>query len=174
MAKTSFGRHCLSRGNNTAKVKQVLNELRAKHDIIIADTPGGLDPQTVALVRHADIVVLPVKASPLDIFSAMTLARKLITTVKKKFKIDPVVRFVINELDRRTKFGRQVRKHQKKMSPPATKGCVRYLDGFKQSVDQGTFPTRLTDRKAIADLDAVFGELMKEVNKQTKRKAGNG
>lgn len=158
-----------------AEVEKGLRSLRAQHSIVVADGPGGFDKQNIVLLRRADLIVVPVMASPLDIHSALAGARELINVVKAKYQVSPKVRFVVNGLDDRTRFSKEMRSFQCKMDPPATEAAVRRLTALIRSAAQGVIPTRMRkERKAIQDLDALFRELMSLVSFEHARKAGNG
>lgn len=158
-----------------AEVDKGLNALHAEHSIVIADGPGGFDKQNIVLLRRADLIVIPVMASPLDIHSALAGARELIRVVRTKYHVNPTVRFVVNGLDDRTKFAKEMRSFQSKMKPPATKAAVRRLTALIRAAAQGVIPTRLRkERKARQDLDALFRELMSLVSSKHAKKVGNG
>lgn len=154
------------------EVQRKLATLLHNHAIVVVDCPGGFDRQNVALLQHADLVAIPVMASPLDVHSAFSSARQLVRAVCRKHRVRPEVRFVVNGLDDRTKFAREMRDFQMRMDPPATMATVRRLAGLVNATNR-TFPTRLRQEPAArADLESLFNELMDVATRSVAGKEG--
>lgn len=157
-----------------AEVEKHLKTLLAKHDIVIADGPGGLDKQNVVLIKHADLCIIPVMASPLDVHSAYAGAKQLVAAVARRHGRKQPVRFVINGLDNRTDLARKIRAFARRMDPPAAKQAVRRLIDIVKASDLShpQIPTRMPHaRTARSDLGQLFSELMELTPNQ--KKAGN-
>ena len=154
-----------------AEVEKHLKALLAKHDIVIADGPGGLDRQNVVLIKHAALCIIPVMASPLDVHSAYAGAKQLIHAIAKRHGRTQAVRFVVNGLDNRTDLAKKIRGFATRMDPPAAKHTVRRLIDIVKASDlsKPQIPTRMPlAREARADLGALFTELMQLVPKQKR------
>ena len=59
-----------------------VKKLAADHDVVLIDTPPHAEAETRAAVRAADIVVLPVQPSPMDVWAVMP-SLKLAEKAKK-------------------------------------------------------------------------------------------
>lgn len=157
-----------------AEVEKHLKALLAKHDLVIADGPGGLDKQNVVLIKHADLCVIPVMASPLDVHSAYAGAKQLVAAISKRHRRKRTVRFVINGLDNRTGVSKNIRGFAKRMDPPAAKHTVRRLTDIVKASDLSnpTIPTRMPHAtNARTDLGGLYSELMELT--PTQKRAGN-
>ncbi|MDC0935380.1 hypothetical protein OAS39_03760 [Pirellulales bacterium] len=155
-----------------AEVENRLNDLLARHSMVIAEGPGGFDKQNVSLIRRANLVVIPVNASPLDIHAAYASTKPLLRAVARRNRGGhQIVRFVVNKLDRRTGFAKDISDFSERMEPPAAKAKVRYLADFIKAANKD-FPTRMRGN-AERDLQTLFTELMKLVETTSPLRAGN-
>lgn len=163
----------VTRATSPAEVEQAIAGLLGQYQTVVVDCPGGFDRQNVAALRQADLVVIPVMASPLDVHSAYSSAKQLVSAVCRKHGVSPTVRFVLNGLDDRTKFAREIRVFQSRMEPPATNATVRRLAGFIKAANR-TFPTRLSNEHAtLRDLTGLFEELKAVALEQPQRRTEN-
>jgi len=154
-----------------AEVEKHLSALLARHSLVIAEGPGGFDKQNVSLIRRATLVVIPVNASPLDVHAAYASTKPLLKAVSRRHGGNQTVRFVVNKLDRRTGFAKDICDFAKRMDPPATKAKVRYLADVIKAANKD-FPTRIRGN-AKRDLQKLFTELMKLVETTSPLRAGN-
>jgi len=146
-----------------AEVEKHLTSLLAKHRIVFADSPGGLDKQNIVLIKRAQLCVIPVMASPLDVHSAYAGAKQLVNAVARRHGGARTVRFVVNGLDNRTGLSKSIRHFAKRMDPPAAVHTVRRLVHIVNASDLSDpkIPTRIPHAKdARSDLAALFAELM--------------
>lgn len=151
----------LRRATSAVEVRRALGSLSRENDIVIADGPGGLERQTVALLLQSDLVLIPVMASPLDLRSALTGAAEMVKEVRRSGKANPKARIIINGIDTRTRISADFSSTH--FQPPALTSTVRRLSDFVRAAAQYTSVTRMKrrGRNARKDVDALFGELIK-------------
>ncbi len=149
------------RATTPAEAKARLNELALTHEYVIADGPKGKDKQNIAVLLHADAVVVPLQPSGLDFITTLNETTKVILAARKKRSGEPkFVRVVINRIDRRTKRSRSIDNALKKTTRFAVANTMignfaAIADGFDQRV-----ATRMTGTQACRELEALYAELL--------------
>ncbi len=146
------------------QVVREVDDLLRTHDFVIGDGPQGKDEVTVALLLKADMVVVPLLASGLDLNSTIAVTTELIRAVRRKNRGRPKdVRLVVNGLDNRTRISRHIKATVKKLEIPAAKSMVRRLGAFVDAYigDTVTVATRMKRQsKARGDINRLFNELL--------------
>jgi len=84
------------------EAKRAVSTLRKTHQLLLIDVPGKLEKESIAVLDEADIAIVPVMASPLDVRSSMVWSRNILSAIHRRHAGRPVVRFVISGIDRRT------------------------------------------------------------------------
>ena len=90
-----------------ARLLQDVRRLRAEYDWVIIDGPAGISRITADAVRVADVVLIPAKPSPFDVWAASTI----VAAVKARQATSrglPKAAFVITMAKTRTLLGRQI------------------------------------------------------------------
>jgi chromosome partitioning protein len=161
------------------QAKAALTSLRKSHELVVVDVPAKLEKESIVILDAADVAVVPVMASPLDMRSAMVWSKNVLAAILRRHPGRPVVRFVINGLDMRTIVAREVLDFARRMNPPAAASHVRRLAEFVNAADN-TSVTRMgyTARRGRADCERLFREVMELADDTTdagrsKRRAAN-
>ena len=163
----------------TSEMKRALTALEKSHDLVIVDVPGKLEKESIVVLDVADVALVPVMASPLALRSAMVWSKSVLSAVLRRHPGRPIVRFVLNGLDKRTNVAREIREFSKRMSPPAAKSCVRRLSDFVNAADKSSVSRMgFATRRARADVGKLFTEVMQLAEKgapakRSRRKAAN-
>jgi chromosome partitioning protein len=94
-------------GNTTAWIEAVV-ALKAAHDLVVVDCPPNLGAAATAALTVADLVVVPVTPSGMDL-KATARALELVAQARRARKgARPAVLLVPSKVDRRTASGREV------------------------------------------------------------------
>ena len=95
------------RGAEPGRLLQNVRLLAAKYTWVIIDGPPGITRTSADAVRAADIVLIPAKASPFDVWAASDI----VAAVKARQEASdgkPIATFVITMTRPRTRLGRQI------------------------------------------------------------------
>lgn len=161
------------------EVMREIKELTADHDYVIGDGPGGMGKESIALMLQADLVLLPVMSSALDLWSAAAKASELLKKIQENRTKKLDARLIVNGVDRRTRTARKTKDAVKQIAIPATKQRIRRLDAFANVPAEETTVTRQRSRyrNASADIEGLFTELLPQaINRKNmhNKKVGNG
>lgn len=131
-------------------------------DFVIADGPAGLDDLSRTLLILADIAVLPITPSILDLRS-VEQATAILKYAQGINRGRPQGRLVLNKIRTRETISRELRKVAPKLGLPVTKQAVRDLQAYRDAAQQASVVTRMGRRAAPAarDIDALFSELLR-------------
>jgi len=83
--------------------KDVFEPIRNDYDLIYVDCPPSLSRVTAAAHCFADRIIMPVNTDRFSI-DGLELTLDHLTTLQKKFSVDPTLNIVINKFDARQKI----------------------------------------------------------------------
>ncbi len=98
---------------------------------MLVDVPGKLDKESIVLLDHADLAIVPVMASPLDVHSAVTWSKNVLAAVLRRHPGRPIVRFVINGLDLRTNVAKEILRFCQTHEPASSDISGSSFDGIR-------------------------------------------
>jgi chromosome partitioning protein len=163
----------------TSAARQALRDFGDRFDLVLIDAPGKFESESIVLLDEADIALVPVMASPLDVRSAVTWSKNVLAAVLRRHPGKPVVRFVINGLDMRTNVAKEISEFANRMDPPATKARIRRLAEFVNAANR-TSVMRMgyAARRGRADCVRLFREVAQlgervEQDSHSTRRAAN-
>ncbi len=148
--------------NNPEEVASAAQALRGRSDIVVADSPGGLDDRCRTLLLVADLAVFPITPSILDLRS-VTEAAAILRYAQTINGGRPSGRLLLNQIKTRGIISRQLIAEAPALGLTVAQAVVRDFEAFRDAAQQGTVVTRMRQkaaRGAAADLDALFGELL--------------
>lgn len=162
-----------------AEAKRALATLSKRFDLVLVDVPGKLDKESIVVLDEADIALVPIMASPLDVRSAMVWSKNVLAAIFRRHPGRPIVRFVINGVDMRTNVAREILDFAKRMNPPAVRTHIRRLTEFLNAADK-TSVMRMgyAARKGRSDCGRFFREITRLAENaakagRTTRRAAN-
>jgi chromosome partitioning protein len=120
----------------TARVlQQQLPRLRAQYQVIIVDCPPMQSDVTAAAVAQADLGLIPVQPSPLD----MLAYSELVPLLRQAQGFNPTLtlRFVINQLAARTVLGSEVKESLADADIPLLPTMIHDRQVYRRVVAQG-------------------------------------
>lgn len=157
-------------------INRAVPELRKKHDFIVADAPANLGKETLALMTHADVVLIPTEAS-LKPFESTVRTFEAVEKAREATGGNPRHVFVFfNKVDmRRKKKAELYRERAEASGLPLMRSQVRLLTPFADAEELETTVSRMKStpktREAQLDLTSVFAEMFEAM--QT-RNVANG
>jgi chromosome partitioning protein len=121
----------------TARVlQQQVPRLRKQYSLIIVDCPPMQGDVTAAAVTQADLGLVPVQPSPLDILTYADLVPLLHQA--QGFNASLKLRFVVNQLTPRTVLGREVQESLSASDIPLKATMLHDRQAYRRVVAQGS------------------------------------
>jgi chromosome partitioning protein len=121
----------------TARVlQQQLPRLRMQYQIILVDCPPMQSDVTAAAVTQADLGLVPVQPSPLDMLAYSELVPLL--RQAQGFNATLKLRFVINQLSPRTVLGSEVKESLADADIPLLQTMIHDRQVYRRIVAQGS------------------------------------
>jgi chromosome partitioning protein len=128
---------------------------------VVIDCPPSVDaPQTLAALRLADVVLIPVQPSPLDIWATVHIEREVDEALPHNPELRPLL--VINQLEPRTRLSRMMRQALSELSVPVAEVAVRRRMAFRMSALEGRSVFEFGSRGAAAaeEIQQLIHEVM--------------
>jgi chromosome partitioning protein len=135
--------------------------LTQTHDFVVADGPGGLNDVSRTLLLLADLAVVPITPSILDVQSARD-ATEVLRYAQTINHGRPTARLVLNRFRLRETISAELKTALQRFEIPSCQSVVRDLQVFRDAAQQGSVVTRGKSRAtaAAAELAALFEELL--------------
>lgn len=153
--------------------ESTLYEARAlleSHDFVIGDGPGGLDDLSRTLLILADLAILPISPSILDVRS-VSQAAQILRYAQELNHGRPEARLVLNRTKKRGRISRELCDAAPSLGLTVANQTVRQLDAFVEAAQQGTVVSRMPNGAELArsDVELLWRELFPNiVGKQTE------
>ena len=129
----------------------------------MGDGPGGLDDVSRTLLLLADLALLPITPSILDLWSVQQASATL------RFAQDinagrPEGRLVLNKMRTRDNISRELKNAAPTLGLDVSQNVIRDLQAYRDAVQQGTVVTRMARKWQMAaeEMDKLFVELLPE------------
>ena len=136
-------------------------ELRLGHDLIVGDGPAGLDDVSRTLLILADLAILPLTPSILDLRSVQQ-ATDVLKFAQGINGGKPEGRIVLNKMKTRDSISKELSAAAQTLGVKVAKTVIRDLQAYRDAAGQATSVSRLGKKgKGAADeVDALFRELL--------------
>ena len=136
-------------------------QLRQSHDLIIGDGPAGLDDVSRTLLLLADVAILPLTPSILDLRS-LQQATAILKYAQTLNGGRPEGRIVLNKMRTRDSISAELRLAAPTMGVAVASTHIRDLQAYRDAAGQATSVMRLGSRAkpAAMEMDALFRELL--------------
>ena len=131
---------------------------RRDYDWIIIDGPPGISDASADAVRTADVVLIPAKPSPLDVWAAADIV-DAIHARQESSNGAPRAAFVITMSQPRTKLGRKIDAALADMGLPVLQARTTQRVAYPTAIDEGNAVTAGRDQTARNEILAIKGEL---------------
>ncbi len=141
------------------RVTSELSKMRFSHDIIIIDNASGLDMDTRATMRNADLLVVPVQPSPVDVW-----ATEAVIELSKKEGYNTLL--VLNRVTARSRMAMIFQQHL----PFLTDAIIGNRVIYSSSLDEGlTAQEAAPSSSAAREIDVLVKEVTKRMNRAKKK-----
>jgi chromosome partitioning protein len=126
---------------------------------VVIDSPPRVTDIARSAILAADLVVIPVQPSPLDVWAAQDTVGLITDAVVYKETLKTV--FAINREVVNTAIGREVSDALAQSALPVLRSHISQRVAFAESIARGqtVFETK-TDHKAVAEIEAIGAELI--------------
>ena len=135
-----------------------VRSLVPSYDWIIIDGPPGISRVSAEAVRAADVVLIPTKPSPLDVWAATDIV-DAVRARQKSSKGVPRAAFVISMVDRRTRLGKEIDAALADMGIPVFQARTTYRAEYPKASNRGDSVLEGRDKTARDEILALRGEL---------------
>ncbi len=144
----------------TFSLKQQATGYAAKNDFVLIDCPPSVHaPQTVSVLEFADMAIIPVQPSPVDLWATVHIEK----AINEAREVNPSMKamLVINQLESRTTLSRLVREVLSEIALPVAESAIRRRAIYRNSMLEGKSVFNIGKRGA--DAAAEIESLIKEV-----------
>ena len=144
-----------------AESSRLIQEVRSSasdYGWVIIDGPPGISRTSADAVRAADLVLIPAKASPFDVWAASDIV-EAVKARQKTAKGKPVAAFVITMTRPRTRLGRQIDAALAEYGLPALQARTTERVAYPQAAIEGKSVLEGRDQTARNEILAIRGEL---------------
>lgn len=155
---------------------EACDKLRQESGCVICDGPAGLDDVSRSLMLMADLALMPISPSILDVRSVMQ-ATSILRYAQTINGDRPQGALVLNKMRRRDRISRELVRAVPDMGIGVATSVIRDLQAFRDAAQQGTVVSRMNGRAAAAaeDLSAfcneLFGDWIGETVVRTRQEA---
>lgn len=154
------------------EITQRWQRLRMLYDVVVADGPAALNAETGALVSSADVVLLPIGPSMMDVQASYRTAR-LIYKVRLQRKRGgfPIAYTVLNRVVSRSRLGRTTTEAAAKFGFPTAATTLHLRQPYADACGRGTVVWRmgLAASKAASEITNLFREVLAVQSNESDR-----
>jgi len=139
-----------------------IENLRGQFAYVIADCPPSVHaPQTDAILRVADVVMVPVQPSPVDLWATVHIEQ----AIEEAKQVNPTLRamLVVNQLESRSTLSQLIREALAEIAVPVAGTAIRKRAIYKASALEGrtVFDMGKRGAEAAAELDQLIREVIR-------------
>ena len=124
------------KGAAAGDLLRIVRSMGSDYDWVIIDGPPGIPNTTDAAVRAADVVLIPAKPSPLDVWAAADIVAA-VQARQKAAKGVPKAAFVITMTQPRTRLGRQIDDALNEMGIPVFQARTTQRVAYPNAINEG-------------------------------------
>lgn len=149
-------------------------KLIESHDFVVGDGPGGIDDVSRTMLLLADLALLPISPSILDLRSVQQ-ATGILRYAQGINRGRPDGRLVLNKMRTRETISRELQAAAPNLGVQVASNVIRDLQAYRDAAGQGTVVTRMGRKaeQAAADVGALFDELLHELAPPTRTSVSN-
>lgn len=138
-------------------IHKEIDLLRGDYDHVIIDGPPRGDELARSIIQAADLIIIPLLPSPLDVWAAA----ETVDLIRQAQIHRPNLRccLAINRKIAMTAIGRKVRKAIQELDVPILEEDIGQRVAFAESLARGETVNQQTDRKGAAEIRRFVEEL---------------
>lgn len=147
----------------TFSLKQQAQSYAKQNDYVLIDCPPSVQAQqTIAVLEFADIVLLPVQPSPIDLWATVHTEKAISEAREVNSKLNAML--VINQLESRTTLSKLVRDVLNEIPLPVAKTAIRRRAIYRNSALEGksVFGVGKRGSDAVEELNSLIQEVIKQ------------
>lgn len=144
----------------TFSLKEQAKNYSANNDYVLIDCPPSVHaPQTLSVLEFADIALIPVQPSPVDLWATVHTEK----AINEAREVNPALKalLVINQLESRTTLSKLVRDVLSEIALPVAETAIRRRAIYRNSALEGKSVYGIGKRgeAAVAELDSLINEV---------------
>jgi len=145
----------------TFSLKQQAESYSSKNDVVLIDCPPSVkSPQTVSVLEFADIALVPVQPSPMDLWATVHIEK----AIAEAREINPELKalLVINQLESRTTLSKLVREVLSEIALPVADTAIRRRAIYRNSALEGksVFGIGKRGADAVEEINSLIEEVV--------------
>ncbi|GAB3220378.1 AAA family ATPase [Spirosoma arcticum] len=134
------------------------------YEIVIIDGTPSLNKVTSKIILLADLLLIPILASGLDMWATKQFLQRYQDTVEEKEKAIPAF-FLLNQYQQNTNLAKEVKEVLEDTQIPVLKSTLKSRIAYREAVIKGLGVVEYKDEKAKVETVALFNELTKIIKK---------
>lgn len=138
-----------------------ITRLKKTHRYVVIDCPPTVrGPVIDAVMASADVVLIPVLPSPLDLWASVEMAA-LVTKAQKKNRALQAY-LILNQVETRNALSRVMQQAVAEFDVPLLKASVQRRAAYRSAAIEGVSVYALGSRgaQAVADIEAIIKEIL--------------
>lgn len=144
----------------TFSLKEQARSYARNNDFVLIDCPPSVHaPQTISVLEFADIALIPVQPSPVDLWATVHIEK----AIKEAREVNPNLqaKLIINQLEARTTLSKLVRDVVTEIGIPVADTAVRRRAIYRNSALEGKsiYSTGKRGADAAQELDSLIEEV---------------
>ncbi len=145
----------------TFSLKQQAESYSSKNDFVLIDCPPSVkSPQSISVLEFADIAIIPVQPSPIDLWATVHIEK----AVSEARETNPELKalLVINQLESRTTLSKLVREVLNEIDLPVADTSIRRRAIYRNSALEGksVFGVGKRGADAVEELNSLIQEVV--------------
>ena len=143
------------------QVGETVRGLRREHEHLVVDCPPAVNaPQTLEALAHADVAVVPVLPSPMDLWATVHIVETLAEARKENPRLRALL--VINQLESRTVLSRLARMAVEELELEVAQSAIRRRAIYRNSALEGRTIYGMGKRgeAAVHEMNALIEEVI--------------
>lgn len=141
-------------------LQQQVNDLQNEYDQIVIDCPPSVHaPQTDAVLKFSNVVLIPVQPSPMDLWATVHIEQ----AVDDSLDVNPSLKtmMIINQMELRTKLSKLVREALQQIEINVADTAIRRRAIYRHSILYGksVFEMGSLGRAAVEELEQLIQEI---------------
>ena len=145
------------------RLPEQVRSLAAEYAWVIIDGPPGISRTSADAVRTADLVLIPAKASPYDVWAASDVVAAVQARQESSGGM-PRAAFIITMTRARTRLGRQIDQALAEYGLPTLQARTTERVSYPQAAIEGRSVLESRDQTARNEILAIRGEIERLLN----------
>ena len=130
------------------------------YEIVIIDGTPSLNKVTSKIIMLADLLLIPILASGLDMWATKQFLERYQDAVEQKERVIPAY-FLLNQYQQNTNLAKEVKEVLEETEIPVLETNLKSRTAYREAVIKGLGVVEYKDEKAKAETVALFNELTK-------------